>query len=76
MVHGAGALTGSAGVTEGRAVAALREMYYKIGGFGLLLILVLGMRTHVLARFMNAILVPLGELWGHIMPDGVGPFGF
>lgn len=55
--------------------SALREQYYRIGTGGLIVVLLL-MRTGVLSGMVTSILVPLGQWWGHLMPDGAAVFGY
>ncbi len=55
--------------------ANLRERYYRLGYRGGFVILLLLMYTGVLSDITSSILRPLGEWWGHLMPDGT-PLGY
>ena len=53
--------------------APLRETYYKIGAYGLLLLLML-MRTGFLDRMQASILLPLDRAWSYLMPGHMSVF--
>jgi Zn-dependent protease len=54
----------------------LRDAYYRITpGIGLMILLVL-MWVGILGQITVAILIPLGEWWGVMLPEGGNLFGF
>jgi Zn-dependent protease len=55
--------------------APIREAYYQIGMYGLVVLLLL-MRTGFLARVQWAIFEKLDLVWRHLMPNGMPIFGY
>jgi len=53
----------------------LRERYYRIGGYGFLVLIVM-MSTGVLSRLTMAVFEPVDAVWSMLMPGGMSIFGW